>query len=362
MRTISTPLLLHLQGDVRTLATLWLITRQDAQVFGFTDHDTDIEFGGMTYLAAGYTASAIDMTSDLSTGNMEVDAILNNGVIEQADIEAGLWNYAAVSISLCNYMDLTMGALVVTSGVTGEFDLYNGQFKAELRGLAQIMQQPAGNVYSSTCRATFGDSQCLIDLTPLTFSGSVGTVTNLRSWSDPTLTQVGPTVQYTDSVGQKTPSTSPYTITVVPPTGGAWVSNDSVQDGQGNVYEEVGGSPGDNQYSVVAGVYTFDGAENANTEVFINYNYAIGYFAYGLVSFTSGQNKGYSMEVKTFAPGVVTLALQLPFPLAAGDTYTIIAGCDKQFGTCRDRFNNIIHFRGEPYIPGIDTIIRPQQS
>jgi uncharacterized phage protein (TIGR02218 family) len=68
------------------------------------------------------------------------------------------------------------------------------------------------------------------------------------------------------------------------------------------------------------------------------------------------------MEVKQFAPGIVTLALPMEFPIVAGDTYTITAGCDKQFGTCKARYNNVVNFRGEPYIPGIDTVIKPQTS
>ncbi|MDE5056044.1 phage BR0599 family protein [Wolbachia endosymbiont of Drosophila bicornuta] len=32
--------------------------------------------------------------------------------------------------------------------------------------------------------------------------------------------------------------------------------------------------------------------------------------------------------------------------------YSILAGCDKTFPTCRSKFNNTVNFRGEPYIPG----------
>jgi hypothetical protein len=161
-------------------------------------------------------------------------------------------------------------------------------------------------------------------------------------------------------MGKKIPTTTPYTIQIVPPSG-SFVSNTSVVDNAGNVWANVSPSApnADKQYSVnSAGLYTFWNGD-AGLEVFINYTYAVGYFSYGKVTWTSGQNKGYSMEVKTFAPGVVTLALPMEYPIAPGDTYTIVAGCDKQFGTCRDRWNNVVHFRGEPYIPGPDVILRP---
>ena len=39
------------------------------------------------------------------------------------------------------------------------------------------------------------------------------------------------------------------------------------------------------------------------------------------------------------------------------DPFTVTAGCDKRFETCRDRFANSINFRGFPHIPGNDFVI-----
>ena len=45
-------------------------------------------------------------------------------------------------------------------------------------------------------------------------------------------------------------------------------------------------------------------------------------------------------------------------PIAAGDDFVVRAGCDKRLETCRDRFANVVNFRGFPHIPGQDTVIR----
>jgi hypothetical protein len=362
MRTISAAMLAHLQGATQTVATLWLVTRKDGQQFAVTDLDQPITYNGITYKAAGgYTHSQVDMTSDLSTANLEVQAVFDSSAITQASLESGAWDFATVVCELVNYADLSMGAVVLDSGVIGQISIMNGAYKAELRGLAQIVQQEQGEMFSPTCRATFGDSKCTVNLAPLTVGGSVASVNSAVSWNDPTLTQVGPTVGFVDTHGWRIPTRSPFTIQIVPPTGGAFVSDGGVHDPVGNTWGAVGGSPGKNQYTVSGtGLYTFDGADNPGQEVFINYNYSIGYFAYGTVKFLSGQNAGFSMEVKTFSPGVVTLAMAMPFPIAVGDTYTITAGCDRQIGTCFTRYNNIVHFRGEPYIPGPDLLLTPQ--
>lgn len=42
--------------------------------------------------------------------------------------------------------------------------------------------------------------------------------------------------------------------------------------------------------------------------------------------------------------------------MAVGDTFHIVPGCDKRLATCRDRYANVINFRGEPYLPGQDAL------
>jgi uncharacterized phage protein (TIGR02218 family) len=363
-------MLTFLGGDVRTIATLWKIVRTDGNVFGYTDHDQDIVFTGLRYKSSiGYTASAIDSTSDMSTSNLEINALLDNFDILESDIEGGLWNNAAVTIMLVNFMDLTMGSVTMNSGVIGQFNLGEGTFTAEVRSLSQIMQQQLNEVYSPMCRASLGDSRCLIDLAPLTFTGvAVTSVTDNLHFGASSLTQVGPTVEYIDSTGEVTPTTGPCTIQVVPPTGGAFVANSQVKDNLNIVFTDVSpAAPSQTgEYSWTdTGLYTFyngsgTGDSNAGQEMFINYTYSIGFFAYGYLKFTSGQNAGYVNEIRAFAPGEITLGLPMPYPVEPGDEFTIVAGCDRSLGTCIGRFNNIIHFRGEPYVPGTDTIYKSQ--
>jgi uncharacterized phage protein (TIGR02218 family) len=76
-----------------------------------------------------------------------------------------------------------------------------------------------------------------------------------------------------------------------------------------------------------------------------------GYFTNGQVRFTSGACAGLSIEVKFYSPGVVQLSMPMPRLLAEGDTYVMTAGCDRTVETCADRFNNVLNFRGEPFVP-----------
>ena len=38
----------------------------------------------------------------------------------------------------------------------------------------------------------------------------------------------------------------------------------------------------------------------------------------------------------------------------AGTAFSIVAGCDKQFSTCKTKFANPVNFRGFPHLPGND--------
>lgn len=87
-----------------------------------------------------------------------------------------------------------------------------------------------------------------------------------------------------------------------------------------------------------------------------------GWYSYGRVQMTSGANAGIAREVRahTQAGGQARLQLQeaLPFDVAVGDTALLEAGCDRRLETCRDRFSNVARFRGEPHVPGTETLLQ----
>lgn len=89
---------------------------------------------------------------------------------------------------------------------------------------------------------------------------------------------------------------------------------------------------------------------------------AAGTYAQGIVEVMSGAAAGWTMEIKAWTAGTLTLGLYLPLPIlpAAGDSVRVTAGCDKALATCRDVFANVINFQGEPHVPGIDALAAPE--
>ena len=84
-------------------------------------------------------------------------------------------------------------------------------------------------------------------------------------------------------------------------------------------------------------------------------------FKYGLLTWTTGENAGLSMEVKeyTFISSNISLVRAMPFTIVNGDDYVVYKGCNKIFQEhCIDKFSNGIRFGGYPFLPGEDELLK----
>lgn len=82
---------------------------------------------------------------------------------------------------------------------------------------------------------------------------------------------------------------------------------------------------------------------------------ADGHFVPGVVHWDTGGNAGRENEVDTYemtSDGAeVSLVIPTHALIQVGDTFRIRQDCDKSRAMCRDRYHNILNFRGEPDIP-----------
>jgi uncharacterized phage protein (TIGR02218 family) len=121
---------------------------------------------------------------------------------------------------------------------------------------------------------------------------------------------------------------------------------------------------GDSRCGLSEAAFTFSGSitgvntprKDFNTTVSQTTNY----FKNGYLKFTSGLCSGLKMGVvKSYGTGGrITLWLPMPYQVAIGDTFNIVVGCDRLYKTCATKFNNLVNFRGFPFIPGTDTLLK----
>lgn len=154
----------HLVTGATTVARAFAVMRKDGVVMGFTDHDRDLTFEGITFRAdTGLTAKALQMGTGLSVDNSEAFGALRSDAITEDDILAGRYDGADVRGWIVNWADVSVRVLQFR-GTLGEITRSAGAFTAELRGLAEKLNQPEGQVYQARCSAILGDGRCRFDL------------------------------------------------------------------------------------------------------------------------------------------------------------------------------------------------------
>ncbi|WP_299149694.1 DUF2163 domain-containing protein [uncultured Tateyamaria sp.] len=154
----------HAALGLTTLCRAWAITRVDGTDYGFTDHDGNLEFDGITFRAdTGLTASALAQSTGLSVDNTEALGALSDAAIREDDIEAGRFDSAEVRAWLVNWVDPDVRWLQFR-GTIGEIRRSGGAFHAELRGLTEALNRPLGRIYQKPCTAVLGDRACGFDV------------------------------------------------------------------------------------------------------------------------------------------------------------------------------------------------------
>ncbi|MBM3617856.1 MAG: DUF2163 domain-containing protein, partial [Alphaproteobacteria bacterium] len=174
MKNISNELQTALQAEVSSLATCWRMTRRDGTVQGFTDHDRNIEFDGVEFLArSGFTPTAIATNAALAVDNLDVEGMLDSESITREDVLAGKYDFAEIEVFMVNHQGIEQGKIPLRQGWIGEITLQGGRFTAEVRGLTQKLSQSLGELYSAACRAELGDARCKVNMTAYRRTGTI---------------------------------------------------------------------------------------------------------------------------------------------------------------------------------------------
>jgi uncharacterized phage protein (TIGR02218 family) len=163
----------HAATGATTMCRAWLLSRRDGARFGFTDHDGPLVVEGVTCRAAtGLTAGALQSATGLSVDNVEAAGALSDEAITAADLRAGLWDAAEVSVWLVNWADPAQRQCLF-AGRLGEIGWGEGAFRADLRGVSEALNRVRGRVYQARCDAVLGDGRCRARVRDARFSAEV---------------------------------------------------------------------------------------------------------------------------------------------------------------------------------------------
>lgn len=96
---------------------------------------------------------------------------------------------------------------------------------------------------------------------------------------------------------------------------------------------------------------------DARREFTIDVVEADGYFEFGEITFTDGDNQGLSFEIRSHESNVIYLETRTPFDIDT-DSFTIVPGCNKTTDHCKNKFSNLVNFGGFHFIPGTDKMLQ----
>ena len=120
MRDIPADLAARLAGGATTLCHCWSLTRRDGLALGFTDHDRDLAFGGLTYAArTGLEAAEASAELGFAIGGGEVAGALSAEGLSEDDLVRGLYDDARITLWLVNWAAPSQ-RLLLEAGFVGE--------------------------------------------------------------------------------------------------------------------------------------------------------------------------------------------------------------------------------------------------
>jgi len=155
----------HLKSGATTLATCWILRREDGLTLGFTDHDRNLLLDGVVCEpVSGMTGTEMRQSAGFDADDQEVAGALTSDRLTETDLLAGRYDGAKVETWRVNWADPTQKVHLKT-GYMGEIRRTDQAFEAEIRGFSAAMEQRQGRIYQYGCDAQLGDAHCRVDLT-----------------------------------------------------------------------------------------------------------------------------------------------------------------------------------------------------
>jgi len=148
-------------GELETVATYWRVLRRDGIALGFTSHDRDLRFAGVLHLSApGMVPSAIRRSIMVEPDSAEMQGALDHAAIRSADLAAGRFDGAAVSVGLVDWESGEHYELF--AGSIGAVGQDGARFTAELLSAKTALDRELVPRTAPTCRAEFCGPGCTL--------------------------------------------------------------------------------------------------------------------------------------------------------------------------------------------------------
>lgn len=185
MKTGAAGINSHILLECTTLADCVLLVLRDGTELGFTSHDRDIVYDGVTYAReSAITRSSTSANNGISLQTLDLDGLINADAFDEDDIRAGVLDGASVYLFLINWAKTSDGIIKLVRGSLGDITLKSGIYTLQINGLQKKLQNEILRIYSPLCDAEFGDATtgCGYDLAAVQQSGTVDSASDKKNF------------------------------------------------------------------------------------------------------------------------------------------------------------------------------------
>lgn len=173
-------------------ARIGVITRLDGTVIRFAESDVAATVDGDTYnILPGLQVSAVKHTSNGETPSCQIDAVYGSGALfDSDDIDAGLFDSAAVQIYIVDRLNLSRKGLLFTGAISNiTCDPINHQVTFDVKGPAANAGILMTRKRSPMCQTDLFSPLCGLDKTAYAVTSSVSLIVDAFNFRVSGLTQ-----------------------------------------------------------------------------------------------------------------------------------------------------------------------------
>jgi uncharacterized phage protein (TIGR02218 family) len=315
-----------------------------------TDYIRDLTINGHTYKTdTGYEFTGYAAEANMSPGTLDLNGIASIAGISYDKVASGVFDNARVYAFATTWRNPIEDEEPIGVSILGKTTIKDTRYTIQMMMMVDALNQSVGDTYAPSCQKTFGGQEyagCMVNFTPITVTGTITSSTSPSAFRDSARTEADDyfgegTISFTtgQNAGLKPQEIKQYVgvktanITAISKAASAVISFASHPFVVNDVVA-ISGVAGMTQINGLQGTVT------ATTSTSITVNIDSSAFS----TYTSGGTAA------TLQGSIVTHEA-FHYPIAVGDTYSMIPGCRKRLQDCRDKWVNINNFGGFSFVP-----------
>jgi uncharacterized phage protein (TIGR02218 family) len=318
-----------------------------------TEYVRNLTMNGHVYMTdAGYEFTGLSGEAAMSPGTMDLSGIVEIGGASYDQIVSGVFDNARVYLFATTYVNPVEDEEPIGVAFVGKITLADARYRAELMMMIDVLNQATGKTYTAACQKKFGGQEfagCKVALGPITKTGTITGVTSRSIFADSARDEPS------DWFGEGAIAFTTGLNAGLKPMEIKSFSGDDAASGITAISNAVQATV---EFTVNPYTYPADIGADIYFNNLLGMTELNGSFA-KVIAIDGGQiainadTSAYGVFTGegTPTPGVFKLYEDMHYPVAIGDAYSVVPGCRKRLGDCKNKWNNVVNFGGFTNIP-----------